>query len=308
MTPGFVAFLFGLAVFFAVYGVFVTKNNNTNPVVQPGVDMGLFPDAGNVERNERGAFEKYIRPTLRNFLPQTPLAAKLANSASGNKISEMLLQSGNPWRVTPVEYTGLRVLAAFGGSVIGSVLYLLQIPAPFPPVVALLFPLFGYLGPQWVHRRARSTRIEKARKELPEMLDLLRITMSAGRSFVPALTDVVNRMPQGLLKSEMKRVTDDLAAGRTLSASLTMFARRVPAEEVEGFVAAVVQTERLGSDVGTTLENQSAAVRSAHEGRLEKQIAALETLIIFPVLVGFMPAILAIIIAPALSQISAVLG
>ena len=253
-------------------------------------------------------FEKYVRPAIRNFLPQTPMSAQV-KARNNDKVVELLVRSGNPWNIQPEEYWGLRILAGIAGFCFG-LLYLLAMgssPLPGPDWVMLPFSAwFGAYYPRVKLDGLKGRRAKEARQGLPEALDLLVVTINSGMSFTRALSEVVDRLPPGLVKEELARVSTDLRAGTNIETALTNFARRAPSEEVEAFAKAVVVGERVGADIVDTLRAQSAAARAAYEAALDVKINKLATTLFFPIIAFFLPAILLILFAPAFSSISEV--
>lgn len=303
MSIGLVAFLFGVAVFAGVYAVVAPRHNLVSEL-----DNQLAPGVEARDGSGDGIFDRLIRPVIRNFLPQTPMAA-VAKARNNSKTIELLVQAGNPWRIQPEEFFGLRVLAAIGGFFVALAAGVVGLLPPILPVYGwmLVGAALGFYIPRVLLDRARGARRKQARKGLPEALDMLVICLNAGQNFQPALAEVVGRLPEGIIKTELERVSADLRSGRTLHEALLDFARRVPSDEVEGFCKAVIQAEKLGADVTDTLKAQSGAARQAYEAAMDERIAKLGTTLFIPILALMLPALFIVILAPAISNIGAVL-
>lgn len=300
-TVGLTAFLAGLTIFFTLYAIFAPKKDiktirSHEEVLSSGQEM---TDAAT-------AFDRYVRPMLRNFLPQSPLSATL-NNAQHDKISELLIRSGNPWNLRPEEYRGTQILFAFFGAIAGLALWVFNV-VPIPGFLfAIFLPIMGWALVFSVHNSARENRVKEVTKQLPEALDLLVVTMTSGQNFEPALSQITPRLPEGLLREEFSRVNADIASGRGLEASLNSFARRAASDEVESFAKSVVQTQKLGADVTETLVQQAAAARQAYEAKLEKKIAKLSSNMFMFLIPTMLPAFMIIFIAPVTQQLSGTL-
>ena len=221
MSIGMVAFLFGMAAFLAVYGF---KPPTSIKRSELDVDtVGVVP----TNPNDTGLFNRIVRPAVRNILPQTPLAAQL-KARNSHKTIELLVRSGNPWNIQPEEFFGIRVLGGIVGFFTALVLTLMgMLPDMLPAVAWLLGGIaLGAHVPKVLLDGHKGRRLKEARRGLPEALDLLVITLDSGMNFAPALAEVVDRLPAGVIKDELGRVSADLRAGKTLSATLTDFARR----------------------------------------------------------------------------------
>lgn len=300
LSVNMIAFLFGVAVFLAAYALLApSRAGEADTIVADvfGEDAVVSAEAG-------GLFDRYIRPALRNFLPQTPMAARI-KARNSSKIVELLVQSGNPWNLQPEEFYGVRLLfsaAGFFVALLGSVIgFLSMLPMPF---ALLIGTAIGYFVPKVIHDRHRGKRVKEASRGLPEALDLLVITLNSGMNLTPALAEVVERIPDGIIKVELRRVSQDLETGKSLSTALTDFARRCPSPQVESFCGSVLQGERLGSDISSTLSAQSEAAREAYEYMLDEKIGKLPTTLYFPILAFCVPALFIVIMAPAFSSIA----
>lgn len=294
ISPGVAALLSGLAAFLMMYSLFAPKVFEKSDIRESAYNDDIAA--------EPNAFDRYIRPALRNFLPQSPLNASMSNKQRST-IEELLLRSGNPWKIRPEEYIGTQVLFVFAGIIIGIVLAFFELIPGVPPLACIpVLAIVGYLIPFSYHNTRRESRIKEIQKQLPEALDLLVITLSSGQNFEPALRTVVPKLPDGLLKEELSRTVLEIRSGRSLDSSLTAFADRSASDESASFAKAIVQAQKLGADVSTTLELQAQSARRAYEARLEKKIARLSTTMFIPLIGTMLPAMLLIFTAPALMQ------
>lgn len=301
-SVGFAAFMAGVTVFLIVYAIMAPVNDYTQEDFSETA-WGEVRAGSSV--NESGIFERFIRPAVRNFLPQTPMAA-LVKARNNSKVQELLVRSGNPWNIQPEEFFGIQFVAGAVGFAVALLLVWIEALPTMLPFFAWLFigAAGGAFLPKVLLDKERGKRKKAAQRGLPEALDLLVITLNSGQNFAPALAEVVKRLPDGLVKEELGRVSADLRAGRTLDKALLDFARRAPSDEVESFCKAVVQAERLGADVAETLTDQSETARASYEAMLDEKIGKLPTTLFFPILGLMLPALFIMILAPAFSNIS----
>lgn len=299
---GFATLFAFLAVFFGLYGVLAPRRN----ITPRSTGSEFFTDSteAKLETESGNGFDRFVRPMLRNFLPQTPLSATLSKK-DNDKITELLIRSGNPWGIRPEEYRGTQFLFALLGFFIGVILAALNaLPVPFfIPMVAA--PLMGYVLPFSIHNTERQKRSKEVTGQLPEALDLLVVSMSSGQNFEPAMAQVTPKMPDGLLKQEFSRINEEIKAGRGLEPALNSFAHRASSDETEGFAKAIVQAQKLGSDVTDTLKSQSQSVRTNYEAKLEKKIASLSSRMFLFLVPTMLPGLLITLLAPSLTTLMA---
>lgn len=298
MTPGVVAFMVVIAVLTVFYAVFAPTNEGAERTQQ---------QSGGNTGDPQGTFEKYVRPAIRNFLPQTPLA--LTEFARKNdKTASLLARTGNPWRVTPEEYLVIRVLATIAGVmvlVLVSVLKLAQVDVliamPIGALVGWYIP-GSLLGAEWTKRK------RDIAQTLPEALDMLRICMNAGYTFPNALAQTTELLPEGITREELTRVLAELQTGRSLTEALSNFAYRCPTESVESLVRAVVQGQVTGADIADTLTYQSAEARAEYERSVDVRAAKIQTTLFFPIIGLLMPVLLIVIFGPTLATLQTAFG
>ena len=297
--PGIIALLGALTVICAMYAIYTPmKAQNTDKIKDE-----FFGESSNDLIED--SLGKCARPLLNNFLPQFPV-----NISSGKKdrIADFLLKSGNPWKLNPEEYSAMKYI--FGSILffIGLVLVVLNAVPIIPWYVLLgVFTLMGLALPYSIHNTKKESRITQAQKQLPEALDLLVVTLTAGTPFESAIGQVVKQLPTGLIKNELGKVDLKIKAGQTLERALSAFSKEIASEEIESFCKAIVQSQKLGADVTETLQQQASFVRENHEARIEKKIAKLATLMFIPLAGTMLPAFLIIFLAPSLQQISTML-
>lgn len=299
-NPIIVAILGALTVFLTLYAVFT-------PVIirkTDAVKEEFFKDsASDLVEDSLG---KYAKPLLNNFLPQLPTMSM--SETDKNKVAEMLLESGNPWKLNPEEYSSMKLIFGSIGFFIGLFLGVLELIPSVPPyLVIMMFTLGLGVLPYSIHNTKRENRSKAAQKGLPEALDLLVVTLTSGQPFEPALNQVVNQLPPGLIKDELSKINLKIKAGTSLERALEAFSREIKSEEIESFAKAIIQAQKLGADVTETLTQQASFVRENHEARVETMIAKLSSLMFIPLAATMLPAFLIIFIAPSISQLTSML-
>lgn len=302
MNAGLVAFLAGLTVLLAAYALFAPKS----PPRRDKIQDKIFQADEDTTDNAQG-FVKYVRPMLGEFMPSVPGLTNISDD-SRDKISKLLVRSGNPWKLRPEEFVGTQFLFAVLGAAIGLVLTFLDLVPLDWYFMVLGLGIAGYSIPFSVYNTAKERRAKEIQKQLPEALDLLVVTMTSGMNFEPALSEVTPRMPDGLLKQEFAKISSEITSGRTLESSLLAFADRAASDEAESFAKSVAQSQRLGADVSETLSTQATAARDSYEALLDRKIAKLSTTMFAVLAPTMLPAFLLIFVAPSLSQLSGGFG
>jgi tight adherence protein C len=157
------------------------------------------------------------------------------------------------------------VMAVKCGAALVAALLVVPLAAGLPgrlgPLAVTCAPAAGFLAPDlWLRRRARARAGELAR-ELPDVLDLLRVAVDAGLPAGRALAEV-GRRRAGLLGRELRTTARELALGVPSTQALEDLAARCPVEGVIALVAALQRAERHGTPLGEPLAALAAEARA----------------------------------------------
>jgi tight adherence protein C len=132
-------------------------------------------------------------------------------------------------------------------------------------VAAVFLPLGRLAGAQ----RVRSEAIDR---DLPDFLDVLAVTVTAGVAFRPALARVSERF-QGPLADEILLTLGQLGNGASLRAAFNALRERTASEPVSQFVTAFLQSEELGAPLADTLNQIAADMRRDSAQRMRRRAA-----------------------------------
>lgn len=166
---------------------------------------------------------------------------------------------------------------------------------------ALGFILPGYIIT--IKTRKRNTAIQR---ELPDVLDLLAITVEAGLGLDAAIARVAKevKVSSPILATELNLASLELRAGIARDTALRNLAARCGVDEVSSLVAMLNQADRFGVSVGRSLRVHSDSVRTKRRQLMEEAAAKIPLKLLFPVLFLIFPAIMAVMAGPAIIRVS----
>jgi tight adherence protein C len=171
-------------------------------------------------------------------------------------------------------------------------------------VIAPLAPAAGFLLPDlWLGRLA-AERARRVRRDLPALLDILRVTVEAGGSLSWALRAVGDRA-EGPLAREWAAVGNEVAVGVPLAHALAALAVRLPQPEIGALVAALNRATRHGAPLAATLEAQARAARFALSRRIREDAARAGPKIQLVVALLLVPSVLLLVAAALASALLA---
>ena len=171
----------------------------------------------------------------------------------------------------------------------------------------LLGAFIGAAVPFAVLNSAIRNRQTAIRKQLPEFLDILCVSVQAGLSFDGAIGKMTRRM-HGPLIEEFKRMQSDVALGMTHQYALTNLAKRCDLEEVYLFTTSIIQAEKLGTSMTRTLKVQADNMRDRHRQHVKAQALKAPVKIIFPMVLFIFPSIFVVLLFPAMISLMRAFG
>lgn len=296
----------GISIGVLLYAIFAPatkKTENTHSeIVLDVFGEDLLSGAANDDLMGR-----YAKPIANNLLPGLP--QNFLPQGILTSYEKLLRVSGNPLRLVPQELVALQIAGGLIGLIGGLFLTLLVAVPNVPPIlIPALFAFAGGVLPYTYHSSLKEKRNKDVQMNLPEALDLLQVIMATGTAFQNSLKKAVAQLPNSFLKSELTAIYVNLQASIPLENCMERFAASNTNESAQAFASAVIQSERLGSDLGETLVKQAEMIRDNHMAMLDKLISKLNTTLLTPPTLLMLPAFMLIFLGPGLNNVMNVLG
>lgn len=172
---------------------------------------------------------------------------------------------------------------------------------------ALLGLVVGWLVPlAWLSGKVEQ-RKDAIRRALPDMLDMLTITVEAGLGFDAAVAKYVQNQ-SGPLAEEFSQVLREVQAGMARREAMRGLAQRCDVPELSAFVMAMVQADVFGVSVGSVLRVQSHEMRLKRRQNAEEVAQKAPAKMVFPLILCVLPATLIVLMTPAVISIGRAFG
>lgn len=248
---------------------------------------------------------RMLRPTV-GFLINTIAVLMPKNTSALEKREEQLRQAGI--RISAREYnaailliaaccmTVFPILANLMGRPIGTILFSSLMGLSF----AIVFARFHL-------KRKITMRQDEIYHQLPDMMDLLSVSVAAGLGFDQALSYVVLKS-EGALIQELEIAQRQIALGRARKEALGQLAERCNSLELQTFVSAVLQADEVGASMRNVLQIQAEVIRETHRQDVEEKAQKLSTKMLIPLVLFIFPVMFIILLGPAVPMIIQSLG
>lgn len=250
---------------------------------------------GRVRRVRRRISDGRATRLMRMLAAAGALLRRATRARAPLSLEQRIAAAGAPPGLGPREMIAAKLAATLAGAGFGTVLGSFA-PGRLGPLVVVVAPAAAFLAPDlWLRRRARE-RGHAARRELPALLDLLRVTVEAGLPPAAAFRAVGERAG-GTLAAEWRVVGTECAFGVSLREALAGFERRLPLPEVRALVAALDRAGRHGAPLADTLAAQARDARLARRRQIEEEAARAGPKIQLVVALLLVPSVLLLVAA-----------
>lgn len=234
---------------------------------------------------------------------------KLGLKPGGVKVRELrkvLLRAGIYQENAASIYFGLKLGLAIGAPLLALPLLLpLELPAVLSLAAFLGLMACGYYLPSLLLNHLVDARQKKIQEGLPDALDLLVVCVEAGQGLNAALKRVADdlALSNPPLAKEMTLVNLEISAGLEREQALRNLADRTGVEDVASLCSMLIQSDRFGTSMSTALRVQSDTLRTTRRQKLEELAAKTPVKLVFPLLLFIFPALMVVIIGPAVIRI-----
>jgi tight adherence protein C len=203
------------------------------------------------------------------------------------------------YSLTPRKFAGYRAISALGVPAL-CMWALAQSGQAVPLVlgVGALAVFIGWRIPRILVQSRGRRRQDEIDYQLPELIDLLVVTVEAGVGFTGSLRIAGERIG-GVLGEELGLTMQEQAMGLTTNEALANMLERVETPGMRSFIRSVLQGETLGVSIGQILRNVALEMRKRRRALAEERAQKAPIKILFPLVFMIFPAIFVIILAPA---------
>ena len=281
-----------------------------NAVRRPEVDAEAVLAQLETEPTVLDEFSTRLKEPIATRLLR-PLAGSIGERIAGlvprrraDQLRHRLLIAGVSAKLGPEEFVVLQGTGLGAGILLGLLLGQTSGYHGFGLLrMVVILAAMGVVAPVAWLRRKQDERQASIKRDLPDVLDLLAISVEAGVGFEGAV-EVVTRHFSGPLATEFARTLQEMELGLPRREALQNLKRRTDVSELSNFVLILVQADSLGMPIGRVLRTQAVEMRLKRKAWARERAARLPVKILLPLTVFILPALFVVILGPAAISIA----
>ena len=218
-------------------------------------------------------------------------------------VHRQLVRGGLSGQFRAEEIISLQVLGGLVGGLLGALVFATEtVGGGAGILLAVLLPVCGaYLPKSWLDRQV-AARVDSIRRDLPDTLDLLAISVEAGMGFEGALGVVCENFSSPLA-DEIARTLREMELGLPRREALQNLKKRAEVPELSNFVLTLTQADALGMPIGRVLKTAADDMRNRRRQWAREKAAKLPVKILFPMVLFIFPPLFVVLLGPAAADI-----
>jgi tight adherence protein C len=251
--------------------------------------------------------ERLIKPLGDKFIngikkisPQANVDIDPGDTRSA-KMKALLRQAGMKFSVT--EYRVFRLIVfSVSGLLIGVLVFLYSNNLVLSLVAVVIGIYMAYIVLRFRLTSKVTSRKRSMQSQLPEVLDMISVSVEAGLGLEQAMIEVVKNF-NGPLIDEIAISNREMTMGRSRNDALLLLGDRCDFEEMQTFTRAIVQATQMGIAVKNVLRSQAEYMRQTHKNKVEEKAMKISVKILIPMAFFILPVIFIVLLGPAVVNI-----
>jgi tight adherence protein C len=266
-----------------------------------GADAELYAEATPViDRVQTPLVNRMFGPVARGFRNSL---SRLYPSSEVDRVHADLLKAGLTGTIRAEEFVAVQAGVVMLGIAVGLVGLVSGVVSVKMGLALLFFlPMIGGLVPSYWLRHRIKVRRELVTNDLPDLLDLMCISVAAGLGLEQAMQVSCARFESPVC-DELRLTLREMELGLSRHDALENLKLRTDIDDLVTFAVVLSQADALGLPIGRVLQAQADEMRDKRRQRARERAAKVPVKILFPLALCFLPAIMIIVLGPMVGPI-----
>ncbi|MHC1694382.1 MAG: type II secretion system F family protein [Eubacteriales bacterium] len=245
--------------------------------------------------------ERVIMPAVKGTVKAVASLFPKNRNNKNQKLERSLRLAG--FRMNVSEFGAVRVIiivCTLTG--IAGLLFFLKLDISLSFLIFIFALLVSFATPIVLLRVRTQKRQEEMTHQLPDVMDLLSVSIEAGLGFDAALIKIIEKL-DGVLVDELSVTIAEIQLGKTRRDALKNLAERCPIEDLKVFVSAVIQAEQLGIPIKNVLIAQSQQLRTIRRQKAEEKAMKAPVKMLLPLMLFVFPVLFIVLLGPTMIRL-----
>lgn len=245
--------------------------------------------------------KKRLPAMIAMLKPFAPNMRPLANTGFFDRMKaqtkELLIQAGYDQVLDAETFICIKLLMTLLGCFLSALCFMTN-----HPLFAVIIPPLLFVYPTAWLKTTKTKRHKEILRALPNVLDLLTLSVQAGKDFLSSLKDILDRRRMDALGEELGKTFQEIQLGKKRPEALKELSNRVRMSELTSVVNAIIQAEEMGVSIGQLLAIQGDQLRNKRFSQAEKLANEAPVKILAPMIIFIFPSVFIILMGPMLLQ------
>ncbi len=249
---------------------------------------------------------------LRVFRPMLDTLEKAVIKITPRELSASLerkvIKAGNPGNLTVKAWLNLQAVLALGLPVVTLLTgRFFQVKLSAVLLLIIIEVATGLVIPGFLLIKMVTARQRIIQNTLPDVMDLLTVSVEAGLGFDGALLKVIDKKP-GPLASEFEKVLQEIKVGKIKKDALRDMAQKIDIQDLTFFISSVIQADQFGVGIANVLRIQAEQMRRKRRQRAQEKAMKAPIKMLIPMIIFIFPTLFIVLLGPVVIQLIEQLG
>ncbi len=297
----YLVILFSFITLFLIFKLIMDNLFKSKKQISMRLNM-IYKEKSKEEENylNQPFFIRLVRPLLDNV---SKTILKITPKEFISTFENKVVMAGNPFNLSTKDWINIHLITLITLPLITLIIYF-NFNLPLKKVIlSIICELAaGLIVPNFLLSRKKTIRQKQIQNTLPDVIDLLTVSVEAGLGFDGALAKVIEKMP-GPLAEEFDNVLQEIKVGRHKRDALKDMADRIGIQDLTTFIGSIIQADQLGVSIGKVLRIQSEQMRTARKQRAQEKAMKAPIKMLIPMVLFIFPTIFTVLLGPAVIKL-----
>ncbi len=218
-------------------------------------------------------------------------------------LESKVIKAGSPGNLTVKEWANIQALIV---TVLPLLTYIVTRGSGVKTGTLILFIAseiaLGFILPGFILGKLLTTRQKTILNSLPDVIDLITVSVEAGLGFDGALMKVVDKKP-GPLADEFDKVLQEIKVGRQKKDALRDMSQRLDIQDFTAFAGSIIQADQFGVGIANVLRIQSEQMRLKRKQRAQERAMKVPVKMLIPMVVFIFPTLFIVLLGPVVLKL-----